>query len=40
VEVPSDRGQGDIDDRGVESHDQQAHRANEQDADPPLTAQI
>ena len=40
VEIPADRGQGDVDDGDVEPHDEQAHRADQQDADAPPTAQL
>ena len=38
MKVPTDRGQRDVDDGDVESHDEEAHRADEQDADasPPI----
>ena len=35
VEVVADGGQGDVDDGHVQAHDQQAHGADEEDADPP-----
>ena len=39
MEVPPDGGQGDVDDGHVEPHDEEAHRADEQDADTPPPAQ-
>ena len=40
VVVPADRREGDIDDGHVESDDQQAHRADQQDADAAAPARL
>ena len=40
VQVFPDGGEGDVDDGHVEAHDQEAHGADEEDADAPAAAQL
>ncbi len=40
VQFAADRGQGDVDDRVVHRHDQQAHAADRQDRQPPAVAEL
>ena len=40
VQVLPDGGEGDVDDGHVEAHDQEAHGADEEDADAPAAAQL